>query len=122
MSNRLLMNLNGVPADELDEIHALLQSQGIDYYQTAGSSFGMVLPGLWVSDEAEFIKARQLLDQYARERAQRQREQREAELAAGTARSFADMFAEKPLRFTGYLLVALILLYAATIQFWISSR
>ncbi|HTR00909.1 MAG TPA: DUF6164 family protein [Candidatus Acidoferrum sp.] len=119
---QLLMTLHGVPADELDEVHALLQSQGIDYYESAGSTFGIASPALWLRDDSQFVQARQLLDQYALERAHRMREQREAEVASGTHRSFASMFAEHPLRFVAYLALVLGMLYAATVQVWISAR
>jgi hypothetical protein len=64
----LLINLRNAPADEIDELIELLDSHQIDYYQTSGGSFGLSLPGLWVTKQEEYHRARPLIDQYQQER------------------------------------------------------
>jgi hypothetical protein len=117
-----LFNLRNVPADELDDIYALLESQGIEFYETNAGTFGISLPALWVSDDSHYARARALLDAYADERARRVRAQFEADLAAGRQRTVVDLFREHPLRFIAYTMLAAGLLYLSTVHFWIASR
>jgi hypothetical protein len=101
-----LMSLRNVPADELDEIHALLEGHGIDVYETTAGNWGISLPALWLYDDSRFAEARALLDAYAAERQQRARREHEALKAAGKARTFVDIARENPLRFVLYLALA----------------
>jgi hypothetical protein len=117
-----VLNLRNVPADELDEIYALLDSHGIDFYETKAGVFGISLPALWVRDTSQYQQTMLLLEQYAHERAQRARDQFAAELAAGKARTLLDMFKEQPLRFVLYLALVLAMIYFSTIQFWLWAR
>lgn len=113
----LLMNLRNVPDDELEEVHALLESHGIDVYETTVGSFGISMPGLWLYDDSKLAQARALLDAYAEER--RQRVQREhAELkAAGKARTFGDIARENPVRFVVYLAAIVAVAWFALMPF-----
>ncbi len=101
-----LMKLRNVPADELDEIHALLESHNIDVYETSAGNWGISLPALWLVDDSRFDEARALLDTYAAERQDRARREYEALKAAGKARTFRDIARENPLRFVVYLALA----------------
>lgn len=65
---KLIFKLRDVSIDELSEVRVLLESHDIDIYETQGGLFGMSLPGLWVSDDAQYEQARALLDTYAAER------------------------------------------------------
>ncbi|MGV3590998.1 MAG: DUF6164 family protein [Gammaproteobacteria bacterium] len=98
-----LMSLRNVPADELEEIQALLEANGIEVYETTVGSFGISMPALWLYNDTQLAQARALLDTYAEERRQRvQREHPELK-AAGKARTFRDIAREDPVRFVVYL-------------------
>jgi TRAP-type mannitol/chloroaromatic compound transport system permease small subunit len=117
-----VLNLRNVPTDELDEIYALLDSHGIDFYETKAGVFGMSLPALWVRETSQYQQAILLLEQYAFERAQRAREQFAAELAEGKARTALDMFKEHPAQFVFYLALVVAMIYFSTVYFWQSWR
>lgn len=101
-----LMSLRNVPADELEEIHALMESHDIAVYETTAGTWGTTLPALWLHDDARFAEARALLDDYAIERQQRARTEQAALKAAGRARTFMDIARENPVRFVLYLVLA----------------
>jgi hypothetical protein len=101
-----LMGLRGVPADELEEIHALMERHGVEVYETAGGTWGTTLPALWLYDDARLDEARALLDAYAAERQERAQREHADLKAAGKARTFMDIARENPLRFVLYLALA----------------
>jgi hypothetical protein len=101
-----LMSLRNVPADELEEIHALMERHDIGVYETEAGTWGTTLPGLWLHDDTRFTEARALLDAYAVERQARARQELAALKAAGKARTFMDIARENPVRFVLYLVLA----------------
>lgn len=101
-----LMSLRNVPADELEEIHALMERHDIAVYETEAGTWGTTLPGLWLHDDARFTEARALLDTYAVQRQARARQELAALKAAGKARTFMDIARENPVRFVLYLILA----------------
>jgi hypothetical protein len=100
------MGLRNVPEDELDEIHALMESHGISVYETTAGTWGTTVPALWLHDDARFAEARALLDTYAVERQARARQELAALKEAGKARTFMDIARENPVRFVLYLVLA----------------
>jgi hypothetical protein len=101
-----LMGLRNVPADELEEIHALMESHGLAVYETSAGTWGTTLPALWLHDDERVDEARALLDTYAADRLERARREQEALKAAGQARTFMDIARENPARFVLYLILA----------------
>jgi len=114
----LLMKLRMVPDDELAEVEALLEANGLEYYTTSAGVFGISMPGLWLVDDTRRDQARALLDQYAVERQARVREEWQASRAAGTQRTVWDMARERPLRWIGSMLAVGALLYVSLVPFW----
>ena len=98
-----LMNLRNVPPDELEEIHALMESHAIVVYETSAGNWGISLPALWLYDDSQFAQARAVLDTYAAERRERVRREYAALKAAGKARTFMHIVKENPLRFILYI-------------------
>ena len=101
---KLLFNLRNVPADEADEVRALLQRHGVDWYETRPGPWGISAGGLWLRDAGAYPQARQLLDQYQQAR----REQaREHERVHGR-QTFLEQLREHP----GYVLPRLLAIVA----------
>lgn len=106
-----LMNLRHVPDDEADEIRTLFEDHGIPFYETPPSRWGISMGGFWVHDDIEAGRARQLLDSYQQERAQRQREAYERDLAEGRTGGFWYRLRQKPVTtFAACLAILVILL------------
>ncbi|ROS05329.1 hypothetical protein EDC56_0859 [Sinobacterium caligoides] len=70
---KLLFNLRDACDDEVEEVFELLEENQVDFYQTQGGSFGLSIAGIWVNDDEEFQRARQLLDEYQQQRQQQVR-------------------------------------------------
>lgn len=112
-----LMKLRNVPADELDEILALLEEHQIATYQTSAGNWGISLPALWLNDESQLQQARALLAAYEAERYARARSEFDSRKAAGKTRTFRDIAAENPLRFIIYLAIVAALVWFSTVPF-----
>jgi len=91
-----LMNLRHVPDEEADEIRELFEAHDVPYYETPPSRWGISMGGFWVHDDDEARRARALLEEYQRERWQRQREAYEQDLASGRVGGFWHRLRHKP--------------------------
>lgn len=113
-----LMNLRNVPGDELDDIYVLLDTHAIDFYETRVGAFGISAPALWLKDDSQLPQARQLLNDYARERALSARQRWQTELEAGNRRTWVEMLREQPLRVVLYMALIAALVYFSLVPFW----
>jgi hypothetical protein len=105
-----LMNLRHVPDDEADEIRALFEEQGVRYYETPPSRWGISMGGFWVHDEEEAARAKALLDDYQRQRFESQRRAYQQGLARGEIGGIGSMFRRYPVRtFAACLAIAVII-------------
>ena len=103
-----LFDLKGVPEDETQEVCALLEQAGMDFYETPPGRWGVSVHALWLQDEGRAAEARQLLSTYQESRRQRMRAAYDAERRAGTAPTLWQQIRAQPLRVA--LLLALIVL------------
>lgn len=65
----LLFSLRQVPDDEADEVRALLREHAIEFYETPASKWGLGAGGLWTRDAEGATRAKTLLTDYQRARA-----------------------------------------------------
>lgn len=114
----MLFSLRNVPDDEADEVRALLQSNGIVFYETSGGRWGTAVPALWLEDEAQFPRARQLIDTYQADRATTQKALYAQLQREGRAPRMRDSFRANPARFVVYVTVVAAVLYFSTKPFW----
>jgi len=103
----LLFSLRGVPEDEAEEVRELLSSNGLDFYETSAGNWGVSMPAIWLINQEDLGKARQLLAEYQQQRALFQRENSKETL------SFIGSVKAKPLRFIVYLSAILFVLYVS---------
>ena len=89
---RLLFNLRNVPDDEADEVRALLDAHGLDWYETRPGPWGVSAGGLWLRDAGDWPRARSLLDGYQQAR---RSHAREVEAREGRP-AFIDLLREQP--------------------------
>ena len=102
--SKLLLNLRYVLDDEIDDVRAMLEQHRIEFYETQPSRWGISFGGIWVNDERDVARAKQLMADYQAQRRDKARAERDAALRDGTAETFADVVRREPLR---VLLVAL---------------
>ena len=103
----LLFSLRGVPEDEAGEVRDLLTANELDYYETSAGNWGISMPAIWLINNEDLSKARQLLAEYQQQRMLTQQKKADQTL------SFVRSVKEKPLRFIVYLSAMLVVLYVS---------
>ena len=107
----LIFKLRNVPDDEVEEVHALLTENNINYYETSAGNWGVSMPALWLKTDEQLAEARMLIDNYQKERGIRVRAEFEQQKKIGQNRTILDEFKEYPLRFIIYLGISILLIY-----------
>ncbi len=107
---RLLLNLRNVPADEAEEVRALMAEHAIVIYDTPPGPFGITAGGIWLRHEDDHPRAKALLDDYQLERARRAREAYEAARREGRAETLWTRIRRHPVKFLFHLLLAIFIL------------
>ena len=69
-----LIVLSDIPDDEAEEIRALLGDNNVDYYETPRGNWYGSLDAIWLKDNSQEDKARELLASFQNERLQSARE------------------------------------------------
>lgn len=95
---KLLLNLRMVPEDEADDVRGFLREHGIGFHETRPSRWGISQGGIWISDAADFPRARSLMDDYQAARQARARAERAEALRDGSAETFLDVLKREPAR------------------------
>lgn len=113
-----LVSLRNMPDDEIEDIHALLDEQPFEYYETPGGLMGLGSPVIWLRNRDDLEPAKQLLESYNQERQQRVRAEYEAARARGETRTIWDELRDNPFRFVTYLAFAAFLLWITLWPFW----
>lgn len=111
---KLLLNLRHVLEDEADDVRAMLERARIGYYETPPSMWGVSAGGIYVRDNDDLPRAKQLMAEYQAQRRERVRAEHEAALRAGTAETFRTVLRNEPLRvaLTAVAIVVLLALVA----------
>lgn len=108
---RLLFKLAQVPADEAQEIRALLTENQIHFYETDAGFFRVGLDAIWLADNTQEEHARELIRRYQQARTAQQQATYAELVEAGQVPSVWQHFCAQPIRFL--LLVCAIIFVAA---------
>ena len=60
---KLIFKLKSVPEDEADDIKNLLADNKIDYYESPAGNWEISVHALWLNDESQSARAKQLIDE-----------------------------------------------------------
>ncbi|MFK7863516.1 MAG: DUF6164 family protein [Pseudohongiellaceae bacterium] len=116
--SKLVFRMRDVPDDEAQDVRALLDANGIDYFETFGGNWGISMPALWVKNPSEFSKARDIIDEYQSARAQRI-EQGDLKIDEGEdLKTLGDSFRKKPFQFISYWLLIAVVLFISIYYFF----
>lgn len=110
--SKLLLNLRGVPDDEADDVRAMLDANGIAFYETRPGPWNISVGGIWVKENAAFAEAKRLMADYQAQRGERARAEHAAALRDGSAETFWSQLREEPAR---VLLTVLGILFALSL-------
>ncbi len=103
----LIFRLNGVSDEEAQDVRDLLADNALDSYETSAGRWGVSVAGLWLVNEYDRAKARELIDAYQLER-YRYFEKLRIEAAPET---FGDRFKQSPLTVIFYSLLTVTILF-----------
>jgi hypothetical protein len=85
---KLIFKLKSVPYDEADDIRNLLTDNQIDFFETPPGNWDISMHALWLNDEAQSIRAKQLIDEYQLKRSQRIRQETQQQIDQGEFETF----------------------------------
>lgn len=94
--SKLLLNLRHVGNDEYHDVCTLLDQHRIAWYRTEPSPWGISNGGLWIRDDDDLARAREVMGGYQRERSVRMRAEREQALQDGSAETFRGLLQRRP--------------------------
>ena len=96
--SKLLLNLRHVPDDEADDVRAMLDANGIAYYETKPGPWNISVGGIWVKEDAAMAEAKRLMADYQDQRGMRARAEYAAAVRDGTAETFWMQLRAEPAR------------------------
>ena len=109
----LIFRLNGVSDEEAQDVRDLLSGNALDNYETSAGRWGLSVAALWLVNDNDKIRARELIDAYQLER-RRYFEELKIEAPPET---FSDRFKQSPLNVIFYSLLAVIILFLSLAPF-----
>ncbi len=62
--SKLVFRLNNVPEEEADLVRQLLTDHQFEFYETHAGRWGISVAALWLKDDDEFVRARELIDSF----------------------------------------------------------
>ncbi|GGK04103.1 hypothetical protein GCM10011394_11390 [Luteimonas terricola] len=99
-----------VPEDEADDVRGFLREHAIEFHETRPSRWGISHGGIWISEDADFPRARRLMDDYQAARQARARAAHAEALRDGSAETFADVLRREPAKVVAVAVGVLFLL------------
>lgn len=109
--SKLIFKLRNVPDDEAEAVRQILTDNNIDFFETDAGNWGVSLPALWLPNETDSDRAKNLIERYQNERSDKARQLYDEQKRAGTQRTMIDAVREKPLASLGLVLFCLFVLY-----------
>lgn len=94
--SKLLLNLRHVGDDEYHDVCTLLDQHRIAWYRTEPSPWGISNGGLWIREDDDHARARELMGTYQAQRSVRMRAEREQALQDGSAETFGSLLRRRP--------------------------
>lgn len=115
----LIFRLNNVPEEEGEAVRDLLKQHDVDFYETSAGKFGISVAGIWLRDESQAPRARQLIDEFQVEHSERMRQSWRDSVEQGEADTFWRRLRREPFKVTLFLAVIALLLYVSIVP-WLN--
>ncbi|MFT6286745.1 MAG: hypothetical protein ACJA09_001497 [Alcanivorax sp.] len=109
----LIFRLHSVSDEEAQDVRDLLSDNSLDAYETSAGRWGLSTAGLWLVNNSEKIRARELIDTYQLER----RRYFEALKIKDPPETLSDRFKQSPLKVIFYSLLAVSMLFLSLVPF-----
>jgi len=115
---QMVFRLNNVPESEVDLVRDLLETNNVDFYETDAGRWGISVAAFWVKEEAEFKKARQLIEDFQVDHRLKLAEAFKADQAAGRIPSFWQLLKANPIMYILYWVLILAVLAISTVPIY----
>lgn len=115
---RILFRLRMVPEDEAQEVRELLTERHIPWYETCAGRWGVSFPALWVREDDDLPRARELLAAYQQERQIRIRAEQRQEAERGETETVLSRLMQRPVQVIGIIVVITIIMYFSISPFF----
>jgi hypothetical protein len=110
-----LLNLRHVPDDEAREVRELLDANQIPFYETEPNRWGISAGAIWIADDQDALKARELMADYQAGRRIRAQAEREAARLEGSVETFWAQARRQPLRL---IMILIGVLFLVALSLW----
>lgn len=95
---KIFFRLRNVPDDEADEVRQLLDDHSIPWFETSAGRWGISFPAIWLTDERDQVRARELLDASQQARVQILRAEEAERQQRGEQTTVLSQFLQRPVR------------------------
>ena len=59
-----IFEIGAAPESEVEGVRSALRDYGVPFYETPRGNYGRSMAALWVENDADYSKARQVIEQY----------------------------------------------------------
>jgi len=109
----IFFRLRNVPVDEADEVRQLLDDHSIPWFETSAGRWGISFPAIWLSDERDKVRARELLDTCQQARVQTLRAEELERQQRGEQTTVMSQFLQKPVRtLLAFIFIAVVIYFS----------
>lgn len=114
---KLIFKLKSVSQDEADDIKNLLSDNDIDFYESPPGNWEISLHGLWLNDDNQYTRAKQLIDEYQLERTRRMRLEMQQKKESGEVDTLFQRILNRPVQFIFLIAFIFFILYLTVMPF-----
>ncbi|MBM88902.1 MAG: hypothetical protein CMQ41_11050 [Gammaproteobacteria bacterium] len=109
--SRLLFKMRYVPEDEAQEVRDLLENNDLEFFETSAGNWGISVPAIWIVNDDQYNRARELIDDYQKHRTARIQDEFELNKKRGETKNMWHIFLENPVHFLLYMGLICLILY-----------
>lgn len=116
--SKILLRLRLVPDDEAEDVRQLLDKYHIPWFETSAGRFGVSFPAIWLQEDDDWSRAKQLLDEYQQQRLAQVRAEHEQRRLEGSAETFLSRLLTHPFQIVLMLAAVLVIAYFSVVPFF----
>lgn len=115
---RILFRLRWVPEDEAEDVRDLLTERHIPWYETSAGRWGVSFPALWVTEDEDLPRARELLAAYQDERKNKIRAEQQQKAERGETETVFSRLLQRPVQGVAIVGVIALIMYFSISPFF----
>lgn len=104
---KIVFRLNHVPEEEAAQVRDLLSDNHIEFYETNAGRWGFSVAAIWLKNDDDFTRARELIDAFQLQHTAKMRDEFEQAKREGRIPTFWQLLSSNPIAFVLYWLLIL---------------